>query len=180
MAIVGAGWVLPRDKEVAMRAWSAILGFAGLAFVACAAPVAEQVIDYAAEEDVIRGVEARFNELGEAKDAAGAAALFTEDAVVFREDREQVSGRAAIQELLAQQYANRPAGVVETSVVAGTGVARSGELGFQYGTWTSTGTGGIEAADDHGKYLTVYRKVGDVWMIAFDMSVSTRPDSISN
>lgn len=163
-----------------MRALNALLASAGLVFVACVAPVEEQAIDYAAEEDVIRGVEARFSELGEAKDADGAAALFTEDAVVFREDREPVSGRAAIRELLAQQYTDRQAGVVETSVVDGTGVAESGEMGFQYGTWTSTGMGGGEAGSDHGNYLTVYRKVGDVWMISFDMSLSTRADSISN
>jgi len=98
-----------------------------------------------------------------ANDAAGVAALYTEDAQLLPPDMEIVSGRAAIQEFVAKT--NPPGGpafeiaTVETLVF--------GEYAHRQGSFAVKGPDG--AARETGKFLELWKKVDGKWLIHRDM-----------
>ena len=47
---------------------------------------------------------------------------------------------------------------------------------MEYGTWSETGLGANGTEEDHGRYVTVFRKVDGAWKIAADASLSTKPE----
>jgi len=151
----------------------------GVLLTACTqsteAPVAEPAVDVAAEEAAVRAVSARWLELAKAKDSAGAAALFDEDGVLMRQGQETAVGAAAIQEAIAAEYASDPGSVIDWST-EGVEVARSGDLAVELGEWRLTGLGADGTGEDHGTYMTLYRKVGGEWKVAADASASTVAD----
>ena len=140
-----------------------------LALAACAAPSAPPV-DLAAEADAVRAISMRWLELERGRDAAGVAALFAEDGVIFRPQNEPVVGIAAIQDYMATEYANNPTARVEWTTDR-VEVAASGDLAVEYGTYSETSDSG---AGDSGKFMTAYRKVNGEWKVAGDMSASTK------
>lgn len=154
------------------RGYAGLLLAGTLALGACAAqtPVA---IDAAAEEQAIRAVSARWLELEKADDAAGVAALFTEDGIAYREDTDPISGPAAYRAYLERSFAENPSEVVDWSTDF-VDVAASGDLAVEHGTWSSRGAGAGGEGEDEGRYLTVYRKVNGEWKVAADMSLGTR------
>ncbi len=145
-----------------------------LAFAACTAQSGQ--LDVAAEQAAVQAVEMTFLEFARQQDAAGAANLFTEDAVIFRENREPAIGISAVRAALEEEYQSTNPNSVQTSEVRYTQIAPSGDLAFQYGMWTTTGGGASGAEDDRGHYLSVYRKVNGTWKFAVDMSLSTTPE----
>jgi uncharacterized protein (TIGR02246 family) len=110
-----------------------------------------------------------------AKDMAGIAALFTEDGSLIRENQEPVVGRAAIEADLNRTRMENPTSVAnwETDRVE---VAASADLAVEYGTWSETGLGPNGTEQDHGRYVTTFRKVNGAWKVAADISISTTPE----
>jgi uncharacterized protein (TIGR02246 family) len=106
-----------------------------------------------------------------ANDAAGVAALYTEDAQLLPPDLEVVSGRAAIQEFVAKT--NPPGGpefeiaTVETLVF--------GDYAHRQGSFTVKGPDG--AAIETGKFIELWKKVGGKWLIHRDMWSENAPPS---
>ncbi len=149
-----------------------------LLLAACAAQESAPAIDFAVEEEAVRGVEMAFLDFAKRRDATGAATVFTDDAVLFRENRDLVTGITAVQMYLAEEYGNLTPDAAngQTSEVQHTRVASSGETAYQYGVWTTPGSEG-GPGPDRGYYLSVYHKVNGVWKIAIDMSLSTRPEA---
>ncbi len=98
-----------------------------------------------------------------ANDAAGVAALYTEDAQLLPPDMEVVSGRAAIQEFLAKT--NPPGGpqfeiaTIETLVF--------GDYAHRQGSFTIKDPGG--AALESGKFIELWKRSGGRWLIHRDM-----------
>lgn len=146
--------------------------YAAAVLLATACAASPQV-DTAAEERAVRAVSEQWLQAEKARDAAAIAALFTEDGIVYREDREPVSGSAAIQAYMAQDFADDPQDAASWTTER-VDVAASGDVAVEHGTWTSTGG---KAGPDNGWYLTLYRKVNDDWKVAADMSISTRPST---
>jgi len=104
-----------------------------------------------------------------ANDAAGVAALYTEDAQLLPPDNEIVNGRAAIQEFIAKT--NPPGGpafeiaTVETLVF--------GAYAHRQGSFTVKGPG--SASLETGKFLELWKKVDGKWLIHRDMWSSNAP-----
>lgn len=102
-------------------------------------------------------------------DAAGIAALYTEDAQLLPPDAEIVSGRAAIQEFFARANPPGSAGVeiatVETLVL--------GDHAYRQGSFRLQGPGDGGAAT--GKFIELWKKVDGEWFIHRDIWSANAP-----
>jgi uncharacterized protein (TIGR02246 family) len=154
---------------------------AGLAFatLACApadtAPAA-QAVDLAADEQAVRDVSMRWLELAKARDAAGIAALFTEDGTLLRPAMAPIVGRAAIEAHLASEQAANPTAVPGWTTDR-VEVGAAGDIAVEHGTWSETSLGADGAGQDDGKYLAFFRKVGGSWYVVTDVSISTKAEA---
>jgi len=104
-----------------------------------------------------------------ANDAAGIAALYTDDAQLLPPDQEIVSGRAAIQEFFAR---NNPPGSAEIEIA--TVEARVlGDYAHRQGSFLlKSPDGGSVVA---GKFLELWKKVDGQWRIHRDMWSANAP-----
>ncbi len=108
-----------------------------------------------------------------AGDAAGIAALYTEDGTAMPPNAPAVKGRAAIEAYLAEDIAGSPAGGKLTVKV--TDQDHSGDLGYARGTWSMTDASG--AVVDRGKWVEVRKRVKGNWYIHVDTWNSDLPRS---
>ncbi|NNF11731.1 MAG: SgcJ/EcaC family oxidoreductase [Gemmatimonadetes bacterium] len=124
-------------------------------------------VDLASEEQAIRDAAAHWASLDDEKDAAGVAALFTDDGTLLWDDRPPVQGRDAIEQHMATSYLENPTGE------GGWGpdridVAASGDLAVEQGAWQNPGS--------EGRYVTVHKKLDGEWRIIADVSIDTPPN----
>lgn len=111
---------------------------------------------------VARDFSARY----ERGDAAGQAALYTEDGVILPPGRAAIRGRAAI-----EGYWRLPAGDRVTSHrTTADSVVIEGATAYDWGTYAVSGERGGQAYSGGGKYLIVWREVqpGE-WRMHLDM-----------
>ena len=148
------------------------------ALTACAPQAEKQKVDLKTEEQAIRSLSMKWLELDKAYDAAGQAALFADDGVALRENEEPAVGPTAIQNLCIRFYEQNPK-VIPNWGTDRVEIAVSGDLAVEYGSWTGTDFGPTGTEEDHGKYITVYRKVNGIWKVAADIALSTKPEDIS-
>ena len=106
-----------------------------------------------------------------AHDAAGVAALYTEDAQLLPPDMEVVNGRAAIQEFVAQT--NPPGSPAFEFATNETLVF--GDYAHRQGSFTAKGPDGKVLAT--GKYLELWKKSGGKWLIHRDMWSWNAPET---
>lgn len=124
---------------------------AALALTACLpAPVPE-----AFPQDVADAWLERY----ELHDAAGLAALYTEDAQLLPPDAEIVSGRAAIQEFYARE--NPPGSAVVEIATVETLVF--GDHAYRQGSFRLKGPG--DGAVSSGKFIELWKKTDGKWLI---------------
>jgi ketosteroid isomerase-like protein len=101
--------------------------------------------------------------------ASGIGQFLADDAQLLRARRPAVAGKAAVQAALAADKA--PIGWEP----AGSGVSRSGDLGYIFGTAKERESGPASPWVKTGNYLRVWRKGADgAWKVAFDV-LSPRP-----
>ena len=96
-----------------------------------------------------------------AKDAAGIAALYAQDAKVMAPGHATVSGRTDIQAFFAEQFKQPGKNTLTTAEVLD-----GGAYAIAIGGYVATGPDGKHL--DHGTYVTIYKKVGASWMIYRD------------
>ena len=110
----------------------------------------------------------------ERADAAGQAALYTDDGVIFPPGRAAIRGRAAI-----ESFWRLPAGERVTSHrVTADSVVLVGSTAYDWGTYAVTGERNGQSYSGGGKYVIVWREVqpGD-WRMHLDMWNSGPPRS---
>lgn len=108
--------------------------------------------------------EAAFN----AKDAAKVAALYAEDAVAMPPNRPMVKGRSAIEAQLKADMKKEPVTLKLSPFESGI----TGDRAYE------AGTAAIKLPDGrtvNEKYVTVYKRVGGDWKIAYDIWNSDAP-----
>ena len=133
-------------------------------------------VDLAAEEQAIRAQSMAWLEAAKAKNAAGEAAVFADDGIAYRANRDPIVGPAAFEAYSIADRATSPQAVVywTTDHVV---VAASGDLGYELGTYQLTGLGPDGTGDDTGKYVTVWKKVNGTWKVAADIASTTKPEA---
>ena len=129
--------------------------------------------DTGADEQAIRGQVDRWLQLVKAKDAAGIAALYAEDGAVMPPNAPIGKGRAAIQETWASMM-NTP-GFDLTFNPEQIVLSSSGDMALDRGTYQLTIAPSGRAQNDTGKYVVVWRKIGNEWKAAADIFNSDGP-----
>lgn len=120
----------------------------------------------------IQGVPDRYAQLSLAQDFAGAARLFTEDAVRMPPNQEVHQGRDAILAFLEQFP---PVTEFEAAAVEVTG---SGDLAVGRGTFSFTAPveGASEPMQERGKWMAIWQKQADgSWLMSHDIWNSDMP-----
>jgi uncharacterized protein (TIGR02246 family) len=145
--------------------------------VACSqpAPATTPKPDLAAEEKAIREADARWLQATQARDAAGAAAVFASDGVAYREHVDPLIGPAAFQAFETKFQTDNP----KVNVVWSTDairIADSGDFAIQTGEYDLTAMGPKADAEDKGRFVTVWKKVNREWKVAHDISSTTMPE----
>jgi uncharacterized protein (TIGR02246 family) len=139
----------------------------GLALLVIAAPGYAQEKTSPALDKVMAEFVVAFN----AKDFVALASIYAEDALWMPPNAPVIKGRSAIEAVFQRLFAGP--GVLKltssSSEIAGT-------LAFSAGTYTVTipadGGGSQTFA---AKYLTVFKRVGNDWKIAYDMQNADQP-----
>ncbi len=132
-----------------------------LSMAACnqAPPAAPDTHD--ADVKAISDLEAQWSKDYAARDAGKIAAYYADDAVLMTPGSEATSGKDAIASSMKEVFAKDPAFSLQfkTSKVD---VAKSGDVGYSWGTYqlTMSNPAGKGTVNDHGSYVTVYRKAG--------------------
>jgi uncharacterized protein (TIGR02246 family) len=152
---------------VSLRRASSVVAIVSI-FAACAAPAPAGLTD--ADRAAIQEVTDEFVEAFLAGDFAGVASFYTEDAVLLPPNAPSVSGRAAIQEFLATFPP------VTQFHLTNVTIEGSGDIAFVHGTlhMVMTGPDG-STIEDTGKFIEIRRKVGDRWLLAYDIFNSDLP-----
>jgi uncharacterized protein (TIGR02246 family) len=133
------------------------------------------VVDNGADEQVIRRRVDRWLQLVKAKDAAGIAALYTEDGAVMPPNAPIGKGRGAIQQTWASMM--RTPGFDLTFAPEQIVVSSSGDMALDRGTYRLTIAPDGTAQTDTGKYVVVWQKIGSEWKAAADIFNSDLPAS---
>jgi len=107
-----------------------------------------------------------------AGDLDGVAAVYADDAVYLPPHHEAVHGREAIREYLKVPLSH---GVTDLAFDV-TYIKQQGPIAWDVGTYRMTIPQNEETKrEDHGKYLTVWRRTGERWLIAADAWSSDLP-----
>jgi len=146
-----------------------------LFLAACAAPPAEEpAVDLAAEEQAIRDAGAAWLAAIEARDSAAIDSLFCADInTIF--DGEVQESLAEVQASREKEWAENPDATV-TWTTAAIEVAASGDLAYERGSWTSDPDGAGEKPEEHGEYLTVWKKIDGQWKVQYDAGTTIKAE----
>lgn len=127
----------------------------------------------AGAEQAIAAANARWLDLIKAKDAAGIAQLYAEDGVLMAPNMPVAKGRDAVQKAWADMM-TLPGFDLSFATEQMT-VASGNDMALDRGTYRFAATPDGNRFDDNGKFVVVWRKVGDEWKVAADIFNSDRP-----
>lgn len=142
------------------------------AAVGCNQPADTHDADVAA----LKALETQWVQEFAAKDAEKVGAHYADDATLMPPGMAPAAGRAAILAMDKEQLAD-PAFALKFAATR-VEVAKSGDVGFTQGTYTMSLTDPAtkQVINDHGTYLTAYRKQADgSWKAVSDMQASSVP-----
>ena len=154
-----------------MKRLAALIGATVIALMAsaCNQPVDTRNADVQALKDN----EAQWNLDWAARDADKVAAHYAEDSVLIAPGSPATSGKAAIAGALRQMMAD-PAISLKFQA-SKVDVSKSGDVGYTQGSYllTVTDSQTKQVINDHGSYVTVYRKQPDgTWKAVSDIASS--------
>jgi uncharacterized protein (TIGR02246 family) len=129
-----------------------------------------------ADVKAISNVEAQWNQDYAAKDPDKIAGHYADDSVLMVPGMAAVTGKDAIRDSLKQMVADPAMSLVFKA--SKVDVSRSGELGYTQGAYQLTVTDPVthKVVNDHGSYVTTYRKQTDgTWKAVVDIATSEVP-----
>lgn len=120
--------------------------------------------DRAAEEAAIKQADEQFFKAMNAKDAAAAAAVYSNDAVVMPPNSPLLVGNAAVREYL-DAFAKTPQLAI-TGEATSVNFSDDGTVAYETGKYSSTFADDKgKTIKDDGKYLLVLKKVDGKWKV---------------
>jgi len=123
----------------------------------------------AVDEAAIRAAVIEWSKAAQAKDLNKAVSFYADDAMRFADKGPLVQGKDNIRTGWEQMLALPGPGL--TFATTGVGVARAGDMAYEYGTYdfaTEDKMGKI--IDEKGKYVVVWKKQADgTWKVAADI-----------
>jgi len=152
-----------------------------LAVTACnqAPPAATAPPDtHDADVKALNDVEVKANSDWAAKNANGLLAFYADDAVLMTPGGEPAKGKDAIKAGLTPMLADKALSL--TFKANKVDVAKSGDLGYTQGDYqmTMTDPATHKVVNDHGTYVTTYRKQTDgSWKAVADIATSGAPST---
>jgi ketosteroid isomerase-like protein len=130
-------------------------------------------VDTAAEESAIRDANQRWLQLIRDKDGPAIAQLYAEDGVLMPPGESAVRGRAAIGEWWGRS--TQMPGYELSFATDRLVFSESGDMALDTGTWSFRASPASGPIEDNGKYVVVWRKVGNDWKVAADIFNSDNP-----
>jgi uncharacterized protein (TIGR02246 family) len=143
----------------------AVLAASLVALAGCA-KTAPPAPDTAADESAIRPINIAWFKAYNAGDGAAVAALYAEDAVLSAPGAPAARGMGSIRAFYVKDAAAFAAAGLTNADGPTSDVGMSGDLAWQWGTYTVTDKSG--ATVDAGKYLTLFQRKDGKWMIIRD------------
>jgi uncharacterized protein (TIGR02246 family) len=129
-----------------------------------------------ADVKAIRSAEAQWNQDYAAKDPDKIAGHYADDAILMVPGMAAVSGKDAIRDSLKQMVADPAMSLAFKA--SKVDVSKSGDLGYTQGSYQLTVTDPVthKVVNDHGSYVTTYRKQADgTWKAEMDIATSEVP-----
>jgi uncharacterized protein (TIGR02246 family) len=118
----------------------------------------------AQDKAIIQSLSDKFAQAFNAGDAAGVAALYTDEAVILPPGVEMMKGRTAIQAFWKGAAEKLGNGKLTTVEVKSLGTEAAQEIGT-----FSFRTKGSQPQEITGKYVVIWEKVGSDWELATDI-----------
>lgn len=128
-----------------------------------------------ADEDSIKSIGTRWKQMLAAHDTVGMGNLFADDGAEYVPNAPSAKGPAAIAKAWAGLY--KIGKDVKLDFNANDlALAQSGDVAVERGTYTLTWTDAKgKAMNDHGNYVTAFKKVNGQWKVLADINASEVP-----
>ncbi len=154
-----------------MLKYGAVVASALVALAGCA----PQAPDTAADLAAIKADALVWFDLYNAGDADGVAALHAEDAVVMAPGVAALMGRSAVRDYIASDIENSKAAGLTFKGDEVTDGAVDGDTAWTSGSFSVVDASGATVGT--GKYVTVYRRMGEQWLIVRDIWNTDAPSA---
>jgi len=123
---------------------------------------------FAAPEDALIQADKNFDVATAARGADGFLSFFAVDATVLGKNGPPITGTAALRDVFRETWAQPGYSLHWTPLKAE--LARSGEIGYTYGTYERKRVVNGQGVTETGKYVTVWKKQRDgSWKVILDM-----------
>lgn len=163
-------------KTIALLCGATAIALAMTACNQAPAPMAAAPDTHDADVKALGDNETQWNQDWAAKDADKIAAHYADDAVLMVTGTEPLNGKDAIRASLKQMVDDKALSLAFHATKID--VSKSGDLGYTQGTYklTLTDPTSHKPIEDHGTYVTTYRKQADgSWKAAADIASSSTP-----
>lgn len=156
-----------------MKQWknAALLIASLLSLAACVRPVtdgATSVTEITRQEELaLRAAGLTWNDAFTTLNVDAMIALYADDAMLMPQTATAARGRAEIRKYLVGYFAKLRDAPYSFLIPAGPEVRVSGDLGIRWGSYEIRDQSGV--AQDTGKWLQAWRKVGGKWLIMLEI-----------
>jgi uncharacterized protein (TIGR02246 family) len=144
------------------------------AVLAVVATACQPMVDYAAEEQAIRDLDAEWVAAVAARDAAKCASFYAPEGYLLPPNFDPVTGPEALEQVWVGIIEALPYLTFEPTKIV---VAAAGDMAWDYGTYEVPAEPG-GAPVDHGKYLVVWQKIDGEWKVLADMFNTSMPPAM--
>ncbi len=150
-----------------------LLAFTALVFSACTTTTEEkeEPLDMAEVRAEIQAMEDAYAAGEKAEDADAVTAYYSDDAISYSQNRQPLSGKAAIKDRIANRMANDTTD--NYSVYKIVDLFAEGDLAVEIGSWTEFDSSGTEV--DNGNYMSYFEKRDGKYLCVRDMSTTATP-----